>query len=75
MSEGEFSELLNQLAASAEELKMLTMLSGHGDIRELCTEDLRALAINKAAISGLNLVGHSTTLPWWDNGRVGPSNN
>jgi glutamate synthase domain-containing protein 2 len=67
--------IANFLNASAEELKMLTMLSGHGDIRELSTEDLRATDVNTAAISGLKLVGHSKPFPWWENGRMDPSNN
>jgi glutamate synthase domain-containing protein 2 len=67
--------IANFLNASAEELKMLTMLSGHGDIRELSTEDLRAMDINTAAISGLKLVGHSAPLQWCENGRLGTSSN
>jgi hypothetical protein len=54
---------------------MLTMLSGHGDIQELSTEDLRAMDINTAAISGLKLVGHSAPLQWCENGRLGTSSN
>lgn len=63
----------NFLHATAEELKMLTMLSGHRDIRELSTEDLRAMDINTAAIAGLQMVGRSERYPWQGNGCVDPS--
>jgi glutamate synthase domain-containing protein 2 len=62
--------LANFLNASAEELKILTMLSGHADIRELSEEDLRALDVNTAAITGLKLVGYERPLPWWENGHA-----
>lgn len=58
--------LSNFLHASAEEIKILTMLSGHDDIRDLSTEDLRALDLNTAAITGLKLIGYERALPWWD---------
>ena len=60
--------LANFINASAEELKILTMLSGHGDVRELSEEDLRALDVDTAAITGLKLVGYERALPWWENG-------
>jgi len=49
--------LVNFLKAMAEEIKMLTMLSGHDDIHQLSKEDLRALDINVAAITGVKLAG------------------
>jgi len=57
--------LANFIKATGEELKMLAMLSGHGDIRDLGSEDLRAMDINTAAITGLKLVGYERVLPWW----------
>ena len=45
------------------------MLSGHSDIKELSEEDLRALDLNTAAITGLKLVGYERALPWWENGQ------
>lgn len=60
--------LCNFLHASAEEIKILTMLSGHDDIRDLGVEDLRALDLNTAAITGLKLIGFERRLPWWENG-------
>ena len=55
--------LVNFLKAMAEEIKMLTMLSGHDDIRQLSKEDLRALDINVAAITGVKLAGLEKTIP------------
>jgi glutamate synthase domain-containing protein 2 len=63
--------LANFINASAEELKILTMLSGHSDVRELSEEDLRALDVDTAAITGLKLVGYERPLPWWENGHSG----
>jgi glutamate synthase domain-containing protein 2 len=62
--------LANFIKATAEELKILTMLSGHKDIKDLSTEDLRAMELNTAAITGLKLVGYEKKLPWWENGEV-----
>jgi glutamate synthase domain-containing protein 2 len=61
--------LANFINASAEEVKILTMLSGHSDVKELSEEDLRALDVDTAAITGLKLVGYERPLPWWENGR------
>jgi hypothetical protein len=61
--------LANFIKATAEELKILTMLSGHSDIQGLGPEDLRAMELNTAAITGLKLVGYEKSLPWWENGR------
>jgi len=58
--------LTNFINATAEEIKMLAMLSGHDDIKQLSEEDLRALDINTAAITGLKLVGYERRLPWWE---------
>ncbi len=61
--------LANFIKATAEEIKILTMLSGHADIRDLSEEDLRAMDVNTAAITGLKLVGYERRLPWWEDGR------
>lgn len=55
--------LANFLSAMTEEIKILTMLSGHADIRELSKEDLRALDLNTAAITGLKLIGLEDHFP------------
>ena len=60
--------LANFIKATAEELKILTMLSGHDDIKDLSEEDLRAMEPNVAAITGLKLIGYERRLPWWENG-------
>jgi len=58
--------LANFIKATAEEVKILTMLSGHDDIKDLSEEDLRALEFNTAAITGLKLIGYERRLPWWE---------
>jgi glutamate synthase domain-containing protein 2 len=63
--------LANFVKATAEELKILTMLSGHDDIRTLSEEDLRAMEPNIAAITGLKLVGYERRVPIWENGGNG----
>jgi glutamate synthase domain-containing protein 2/NAD-dependent dihydropyrimidine dehydrogenase PreA subunit len=60
--------LTNFIKASAEEVKILTMLSGHNDVGDLSEEDLRALDVDTAAITGLKLVGYERPLPWWQDG-------
>jgi glutamate synthase domain-containing protein 2 len=55
--------LANFLHATAEEIKILTMLSGHDDIRQLSKEDLRALDINTAAMTGIKLAGFDNYFP------------
>ena len=60
--------LTNFIKATAEELKILTMLSGHDDIKDLSEEDLRAMDLDTAAITGLKLIGYERRLPWWENG-------
>ena len=57
--------LTNFIRVTAEEIKILTMLAGHADIRDLSEEDLRALDLNTAAITGLKLIGFERRLPWW----------
>jgi glutamate synthase domain-containing protein 2/NAD-dependent dihydropyrimidine dehydrogenase PreA subunit len=59
-------QLANFIKATAEEVKILTMLSGHDDIKDLSEEDLRALEFNTAAITGLKLIGYERRLPWWE---------
>jgi glutamate synthase domain-containing protein 2/NAD-dependent dihydropyrimidine dehydrogenase PreA subunit len=61
--------LANFIRATAEELKMLTMLSGHDNVRDLGEEDLRATELNTAAITGLKLIGYEKRLPLWENGQ------
>lgn len=60
--------LANFIKACNEEIKILTMLSGHSAISELSPEDLRALDLNTAALTGLKLAGYDRPLPWWENG-------
>jgi hypothetical protein len=42
------------------------MLSGHSAIRDLSTEDLRAMDLNTAALTGLKLAGYDRPLPIWE---------
>lgn len=58
--------LANFLKATAEEVKILTMLSGHSSIKDLSSEDLRAMDLNTAALTGLKLAGYDQPLPFWD---------
>jgi len=58
--------LANFLHATAEEIKILTMLSGHRSIADLSTEDLRAMDMNTAALTGLKLAGFERPLPMWE---------
>ena len=60
--------LANFIHACSEEVKILTMLSGHGSIKDLSPEDLRAMDLNTAAMTGLKLVGYEKPLPIWENG-------
>jgi glutamate synthase domain-containing protein 2 len=66
--------LANFIKATGEELKILTMLSGHADIKHLSPEDLRAMELNTAAITGLKLVGIERKLSWWTDDESGRSN-
>jgi glutamate synthase domain-containing protein 2 len=63
-------QLANFIHATAEELKILVMLSGHDNLNSLTEEDLRALDLNTAAIAGLKLVGFERKLPMWDNSHA-----
>ncbi|MCL6429507.1 MAG: alpha-hydroxy-acid oxidizing protein [Anaerolineae bacterium] len=60
------NRLANFIRATAEEIKMLTMLSGHDSIKGLSEEDLRAVDLDTAAITGLKLIGYDRRLPWWE---------
>jgi len=60
------ARLANFLHATAEEIKILTMLSGHDRIVDLSSEDLRAMDLNTAAMTGLKLAGFERALPMWD---------
>ena len=42
------------------------MLTGHASVHDLSEEDLRALDLDTAAITGLKLIGFERRLPWWD---------
>ncbi len=59
-------QLANFLRATAEEVKILTMLSGHSSIADLRPEDLRAMDMNTAALTGLKLAGYDRPLPFWE---------
>lgn len=61
-------KLTNFIHACSEEVKILTMLSGHNSIADLSTEDLRAMDLNTAALTGLKLVGYERPLSMWDGG-------
>jgi glutamate synthase domain-containing protein 2 len=58
--------LANFIHACTEEIKILTMLSGHRSIKELSTEDLRAMELNTAALTGLKMAGYERPLPMWE---------
>jgi glutamate synthase domain-containing protein 2 len=60
--------LANFVHACAEEVKILTMLSGHRRTVDLSTEDLRAMDLNTAAITGLKLIGYERPLTMWEPG-------
>ncbi|MFX1534496.1 MAG: glutamate synthase-related protein, partial [Promethearchaeota archaeon] len=51
------------LKAMTDEIKIFTMLSGHKSIKELSKEDLRALSIDAAAITGVKLAGLERPYP------------
>jgi methylamine---glutamate N-methyltransferase subunit C len=59
-------KLANFIHACTEEVKILTMLSGHSSIAHLSTEDLRAMDLNTAALTGLKLAGYERPLPMWE---------
>ncbi len=65
--------LANFIHATAEEIKILTMLSGHSRIADLSTEDLRAMDLNTAALTGLKLAGYERPLPMWEEISIQPT--
>ena len=69
------TRLANFIHATAEEIKILTMLSGHSRILDLSTEDLRAMDMNTAALTGLKLAGYERPLPMWEDGFSSISGN
>ena len=69
------TRLANFIHATAEEIKILTMLSGHSRISDLSTEDLRAMDMNTAALTGLKLAGYERPLPMWEGGYSSISGN
>ncbi|MGB3716711.1 MAG: glutamate synthase-related protein [Candidatus Promineifilaceae bacterium] len=58
--------LANFVHATAEEIKILAMLSGHNTIADLSPEDLRAMDMNTAGLTGLKLAGYDRPLPFWE---------
>ncbi len=48
----------NYIKSMTEETKMLTMLAGHTDVRDFTPDDLRALNMDTAEITGLKLIGY-----------------
>lgn len=66
--------LANFIHACAEELKIVTMLSGHRAVRDVSTEDLRAMDLNTAALTGLKLCGYERPLPFWEEALQGGGN-
>lgn len=48
----------NYIKSMTDETKMLAMLAGHSDIRDLSTDDLRAINVDTAEITGLRLIGY-----------------
>ena len=63
--------LANFIHACTEEVKILTMLAGHRRIADLSTEDLRAMDLNTAAITGLKLIGYDRPLAMWESYQPG----
>jgi glutamate synthase domain-containing protein 2 len=51
------SHIENYLRATTEELEMFTQLTGKTDVRNLERDDLRALTLDSAAITGVRLAG------------------
>lgn len=48
----------NYIKSMTEETKMLAMLAGHSDVRDFTSEDLRAINLDTAEITGLRLIGY-----------------
>jgi len=58
--------IANFIKATSEEIKILTMLSGHDDISTLTKEDIRAMDLDTAAITGIKLIGIEEYYPdYW----------
>lgn len=55
--------LANFVGACAEELKILAMLSGHDNLRTITIDDIRALDLNTAAMTGAKLAGLERSFP------------
>ncbi|MGD9093358.1 MAG: glutamate synthase-related protein [Anaerolineales bacterium] len=68
-------KLANFIHATAEEVKIMTMLAGHNRTVDLSTEDLRAMDMNTAALTGLKLAGYERPLPMWEQGYQPVSGN
>lgn len=68
-------KLANFIRATAEEVKILTMLSGYSRTVDLSTEDLRSMDMNTAALTGLKLAGYERPLPMWEQGYQPVSGN
>ena len=50
--------LANFIMAVTEEIRILSMLSGHDDIRQLSEEDLRVLDLTVAVMTCVKLAGY-----------------
>ncbi|MFX0094417.1 MAG: FMN-binding glutamate synthase family protein, partial [Candidatus Hodarchaeota archaeon] len=57
------NRLVSFLTAMTDEIRIFTMLSGHKSIKELSREDLRALSLDAAAITGVKLAGLERSYP------------
>jgi glutamate synthase domain-containing protein 2 len=56
----------NFLKNTIENLRILTALCGHSDIREINPDDIRATRYDAAALTGVKLVGYEKLLPIWE---------
>ena len=56
-------KVANFISATAEEIKILAMLSGHDDIATLTKEDIRSLDLDTSAICGIKLIGMEDYYP------------
>ncbi|MEM3058894.1 MAG: glutamate synthase-related protein [Methanomassiliicoccales archaeon] len=57
------NRLVNFIHACTEEFKTLAMLSGHDCLETISPEDLRAIDLNTAAITGVKLAGLEKAFP------------
>jgi glutamate synthase domain-containing protein 2 len=53
----------NYLKSVTHELQILSMLAGHNNVHNLNKEDLRALTVETAIITGIKMMGLDRTLP------------